>query len=148
MSFVSGRDIIAVKMLIPTSPNAGSVTRCAVAAFGIYNVLGIVISQKRREIAILRAVGYTPAQVERLFVLQGLLLGAGGAAIGLVLGFGVSLAFNGMKWPMIGHLYVSFAPWIYGLGLLISVSAALVASYLPARAARRMTPVDILRTEA
>jgi lipoprotein-releasing system permease protein len=120
----------------------------SVAAFGIYNVLSIIISQKRREIAILRALGFSPRQIESLFLWQGLLLGCGGAAIGLCLGYLASRSVEGIQIPSFGQgLTVSYAPWIYLGAFAMAVFSSLIASYLPAHTARKMTPVEIIRAE-
>ncbi|HEX4923227.1 MAG TPA: ABC transporter permease [Bdellovibrionales bacterium] len=120
-----------------------------VAAFGIYNVLTIIISQKKREIAILRALGYSPADVERIFLTQGAILGGTGATLGLVLGFLVCKLVERIPIKGAGFekFLISYDPSIYLYGLLMAMLSALVASYIPARSARRMTPVDIIRSE-
>ncbi|MBI2342963.1 MAG: ABC transporter permease [Deltaproteobacteria bacterium] len=120
-----------------------------VAAFGIYNVLSIMINQKQKEIAILRSIGYAPARIMELFLWQGLTMGISGAIFGMLLGLGVNL--------LVGHidlgfdigkgrsLLISYAPSIYSTALLMSVMAAVVASFFPARHASKMTPLDIIR---
>ncbi|MEQ1876080.1 MAG: ABC transporter permease [Bdellovibrionia bacterium] len=120
-----------------------------VAAFGIYNVLTIIVNQKKKEIAILRALGFSPKEIERIFVLQGLILGASGALIGMILGFGLCLLFEGIKIQGAGFdkFMVSYDYHIYLYGFLMAIVSALVAGYLPAHAARKMTPVNIIRAE-
>src|SRR5262249_8813141 len=127
-----------------------SITVLMVAAFGIYNVLTIIINQKKREIAILRALGFSPKEVERLFLLQGGVLGLLGAAVGLTLGFLLCLALTKVRLKGIGfdRFMISFDWPIYAQGLLMAIFAAVTAGYFPARAARHMTPVDIIRSEA
>jgi len=63
-----------------------------VAAFGIYNVLSIIVNQKRREIAILRSIGYPPSMILQLFLIQGIILGLSGALFGLLIGFEIGRA--------------------------------------------------------
>jgi lipoprotein-releasing system permease protein len=120
-----------------------------VAAFGIYNVLSIIISQKKREIAILRALGFSPKEIQSLFLLQGAILGISGAAVGLLLGFLACSAIGGVRFEGAGFekLMVSYQPSIYLYGLFSAVLAAVTAGYLPARAAKKMTPIDIIRSE-
>lgn len=121
-----------------------------VAAFGIYNVLSIMVNQKRREIAILRSLGYTPGEVMQLFLIQGLLLGSLGALAGLIFGYllcryieTVPINFGGRK-----GFVVAYDLSIYFTGLIAALVSAVLASWLPARAAGRMTPIDIIRSEA
>jgi lipoprotein-releasing system permease protein len=122
-----------------------------VAAFGIYNVLTIMINQKRREIAILRAIGYAPRRIVELILYQGILLGFSGGILGLVLGFLMCLWIGSIDFGFeIGgqnHLWVSYDPSIYLTAFVTANIAAWIASYLPAWAASRMTPMDIMRSE-
>lgn len=122
-----------------------------VAAFGIYNVLSIMINQKKREIAILRAIGYGPERILELVLYQGVLLGAAGGSLGLLLGYllcrligsvDLGIEIGGSK-----SLLISYAWDIYATAFLAANLASLLASYLPARAASRMTPMDIIRSD-
>jgi len=126
-----------------------SIAILLVASFGIYNVLSIMVNQKRREIAILQSIGYAPRRILELFLIQGLMLGAGGAVTGIVLGnllqhYMGSIKFTGMG---VDHLFMSYHPSIYITGFLLALLSSLVASILPARAASRLTPIDIIRSE-
>lgn len=120
-----------------------------VSAFGIYNILSIMIAQKNREIAILRSIGYTPKKILTLFMIQGLLLGVTGAAIGLVFGHLLNLLIEsidiGISIGKGNHLIVSFAPSIYVTAFVASQVAAFIASILPARQASKLTPIDVIR---
>jgi lipoprotein-releasing system permease protein len=58
-----------------------------VAGFGIYNVLNMTVLQKRRDVAILRSLGYSTWDILILFLTQGLILGVLGIALGLTFGF-------------------------------------------------------------
>lgn len=122
-----------------------------VAAFGTYNVLSILVNQKKREIAILRSIGYPPSEILRLFLDQGLILGVSGALVGMVMGHLANIYISridlGFDIGMGSRLPVSFDPATYVFGLVLALCSALLASYLPARAASRLTPLDIIRTE-
>jgi lipoprotein-releasing system permease protein len=120
-----------------------------VAGFGIYNVLSIMVSQKRHEIAILRSMGYPPRKILLLFMEQGLILGAGGAMIGLPLGFALCRYIGSIEVTFTGvgtNLLMSYSPSIYLVGFLLAFISALLASYLPAHAASKLTPIDIIRS--
>ncbi len=123
-----------------------------VAAFGIYNVLTIMITQKRREIAILRAIGYAPGRILELVLYQGLVLGVSGGAIGLLFGFLLCLWAGSINFGFeIGgsnHLLISYDWKIYATAFISANLSALIASYIPARAASRMTPIEIVRSDA
>jgi lipoprotein-releasing system permease protein len=122
-----------------------------VASFGIYNILSIMINQKKREIAILRAIGHRPSQILTLFLYQGMILGVSGGILGLLVGFGVSSAVEsidlGFQIGKSNHLLVSYAPHIYITGFFSSLASSLIASIIPARRAGRMTPMDIIRDQ-
>jgi lipoprotein-releasing system permease protein len=123
-----------------------------VAGFGIYNVLNVLVTQKRREIAILRSMGYLPGEILSLFFIQGLLLGLAGGAFGLLIGYGVCLYLQTLPFPDgtiggTGKFLVSFQPSIYVQGFFLALGASAVAGLLPARAASKFTPVEIIRSE-
>jgi lipoprotein-releasing system permease protein len=124
-----------------------TVTVMLVAAFGIYNVLTIIINQKKREIAILRALGFSPSEVERLFLSQGAILGILGSTIGLILGFLLCFGLGQMKFNVPGFekFLISYDLSIYAWGMGMATVSSVVAGFLPARAAKKMTPIDIIR---
>lgn len=126
-----------------------SVGILAVASFGIYNVLSIIVNQKKREIAILRSLGYPPRDILILFITQGFLLGLLGAVLGLLIGFLVCIYLSGLDFPAFGPqgLTISYDPSIYIVGLFMALFSSLIAAYLPARSASHMTPMDIIRSE-
>jgi lipoprotein-releasing system permease protein len=125
-----------------------------VAGFSIYNILNMVVSQKRKEIAILRSMGYEKMDIVTLFLIQGVILGILGGLIGIAFGYLASKGLSKVPFgvtPMgkgTGTIMVSFNPRIYIIGALLSSFAAIFASWLPARAAGTMTPIDIIRQES
>jgi lipoprotein-releasing system permease protein len=126
-----------------------SIAILLVASFGIYNVLSIMVNQKRREIAILQSIGYAPRRILELFLIQGLMLGAGGAVAGIAFGHLLKRYMGTLKFTGMGvdHLLMSYRPSIYVTGFLLALVSALIASILPARAASKLTPIDIIRSE-
>ena len=123
-----------------------------VAGFGIYNVLSIMISQKKKEIAILRSIGYPPKMIMELFLIQGIILGVTGAIIGLALGHLVNMYLSTITlgFGMGGgetKMMISYALSIYIEGFLLAFVSAVLASILPARAASKLTPLDIIRSD-
>jgi len=125
-----------------------------VAGFGIYNILSMAVHHKRREIAILRSIGYEPHDIVNLFFLQGVILGAVGGAVGLGVGYLLSLYLETIRMAGgSGHalgkgtMMISYDPNIYFWAWVLAFIAASFASILPARAAGKMTPIDIIRSE-
>lgn len=123
-----------------------------VAAFGIYNVLTIMINQKRKEIAILRAIGYEPKKILELILYQGVTLGLGGGIVGIILGYLLCIWIGSIDFGFeIGgsnHLLISYDWDIYVTAFITANVASLIASLIPAWEASRMTPMDIIRSES
>jgi len=110
--------------------------------------------EKQRDIAILLSIGTRREQIRRIFIYQGLLIGAVGSAIGLVLGYGISYFANEYRLIELSEEiysipYVPFEPnpldalWIVGFALLVS----LLATLYPANSATRIAPAEALRYE-
>lgn len=122
-----------------------------VAAFGIYNILNMVVNQKRKDIAILRSMGYEARDIINLFLLQGITLGVIGGLLGCVIGYFIGRAIGNIdiRPPgargASGGFEITFRLSVYLLGLLISNSAALAASFFPAYSASKLTPIEIIR---
>ncbi len=120
-----------------------------VAAFGIYNVLTIMINQKRKEIAILRSIGYAPQRILELILFQGIFLGLSGGLLGLLFGFMICQVVGsvdmGFEIGDSNHLIISYDLSIYLTAFVAALIAALIASFIPAMAASKMTPIDIIR---
>lgn len=125
-----------------------------VAALNILIALTMMVMEKTRDIAILMSFGVEPAQIRRIFLLQGLLISLVGTALGLALGY--LGAWIGGHYPII-HLSASlynldtlpFAPRLSD-GLLVaavSIGIALAATLYPSSAAARILPAEALRYE-
>ena len=116
-------------------------------AFGIASVLVVSVVQKSREIGILRAMGITREQVLRIFLLQGGLLGLGGALAGSVLGSaGLYVWQQAQRNPDGTVMFaVSFEPMMFAMALLLATATGLLASFAPALRAARLDPVSAIR---
>jgi lipoprotein-releasing system permease protein len=123
-----------------------------IIAFGIYNILNMVVNGKKRDIAILRSIGYEEMDIIILFLIQGLILGITGAIAGSVFGFFVAKyvstieVFKGKNMVTgTNHLMVSYNILIYLKGMGFTIFASLVSSMIPARAAAKISPIEIIR---
>jgi lipoprotein-releasing system permease protein len=125
-----------------------------VAGLNVLVVLSMTVTDKAKDIAVLMSMGTRREQVRRIFLLQGITIGATGTLIGLVIGYAFSLIAGTFRLiPLDPQVYsVPFVPfhpsiwdgvWITLAAMAISVGATL----LPARAASRLLPVEILRFE-
>jgi lipoprotein-releasing system permease protein len=125
-----------------------------VAGLNVLVVLSMTVTDKARDIAVLMSMGTRREQVRRIFLLQGITIGATGTFIGLVVGYAFSFVAGTFRLiPLDPQVYsVPFVPfhpsvwdgvWITVVAMVISIGATL----LPARAASRLLPVEILRFE-
>jgi lipoprotein-releasing system permease protein len=125
-----------------------------VAGLNILVVLSMTVTDKARDVAVLVSVGARREQIGKIFLWQGIIIGATGTLSGLVIGYAFSfVAGNYHLIPLDPQVYavpyVPFHPsvmdgvWITTIAMGISIGATI----LPARAAVRLAPVEILRYE-
>ena len=125
-----------------------------VAAFNIVSTLVMVVTDKTREIGVLKSMGMTSRRILRLFMLQGLVIGIVGAALGA--GGGGLLTYVVDRFKLISipgeiyfisHLPVKIDPVDFAGILLATVLISFVATVYPAWQAARMDPVEAIRHE-
>lgn len=122
-----------------------------VASFGIYTGVSSSVADKRRDIAILRAMGFTARDIQGVFVIEGLVVGAIGVVLGFALGTVLLEALARAPLTVGGRplvLPLDRGVQQYLVAGAAALSAALVAAWLPARRAAQVDPVDILRGAA
>ncbi len=122
-----------------------------IIGLGIANAMFVAIRERRKEIGTLLAIGMEPFQTRRLFLLEGVLIGLLGAAIGLVLAVGLAHAISahgGLRFDGPDSAIITVLPridWsITGLALLLSFVISIVASWFPASASAKLNPVEAL----
>jgi lipoprotein-releasing system permease protein len=125
-----------------------------VAALNIIASLIMLVMEKRRDIAILKTMGTASRRVTRIFMLQGLIIGFVGTAIGATLGYTLSWFLDRYKLirlPM--DVYqVSYVPFVvqpldFTVVVVASIGICLLATIYPSRQAARLDPVQALRFE-
>jgi predicted lysophospholipase L1 biosynthesis ABC-type transport system permease subunit len=109
---------------------------------GIYGVISYSVSQRTREIGIRMALGGSLEKVTRLFVRQGVRM----CGIGLIAGFAGALLLTGLMKSLLFGVSAG-DPLTYATAAAGLMMAALVGSYLPARRATKVDPVEALRAE-
>ena len=123
-----------------------------IVLFAVTNTLAMAVMERTREIGTLRAMGTTPAEVMRVFTLEGIALGSGGAVAGMVLAAGVALAllvFGVQMPPPPGRtegypLVVVVAPAMYAFAGLVVTLLSGIASWLVSRRAAHQSVVEAL----
>ncbi len=129
---------------------AVSITLLIVAGFGIYNILNMMIYEKMNDIAILKATGFSGKDVKMIFISQALLIGIIGGVLGLIIGYGLSVAISYIPFetealPTLKTFPVNNDPTFYLIGIVFALAATFFAGYLPAAKAEKIDPVDIIR---
>jgi predicted permease len=114
----------------------------ALATVGVYGVLAYAVGQRRREVGIRLALGAEPGMLKWLFVRKGLLLNFVGGVIGLALAGGLSRWIASLLFGI-----TPLDPLAYIASAAIVGAAAIIASYVPARQAASVDPVETLRSE-
>ncbi len=154
---VKATDIIAANAQFETGSNirnlityAVSVTLLIVAGFGIYNILNMLIYEKMKDIAILKATGFSGKDVQLIFMSQAMIIGLIGGAMGLLIGFLLSrvidrIPFETEALPTITTFPVNYKLGYYVIGIVFALISTFIAGYLPANKAKKIDPVRIIR---
>jgi len=125
-----------------------------VAAFGIASTLFMMVMKKTKEIAILKSMGATRQSIMQIFIVNGLIIGAIGTAIGLILGVGLCLLLKEYEFIKVpGYVYglTTIPVQVEVLDVALIIAAALAISFLatlyPSWQASRLDPVEAIRYE-
>ncbi len=129
---------------------AVSITLLIVAGFGIYNILNMLIYEKMKDIAILKATGFSGQDVQLIFMSQAMIIGAVGGVFGLLFGYGLSrlidnVPFETEAMPTITTYPIDYNIAYYVIGITFALLSTFVAGWLPSNKAKRIDPVRIIR---
>ncbi|MFF9771674.1 ABC transporter permease [Streptomyces sp. NPDC053086] len=119
-----------------------------VGIFLIVNTFSMLVAQRTREIGLMRAVGSSRKQVNRSVLIEALLLGVLGSVLGVGAGVGIAVGLMKLMGQMGMHLStddLTVAWTTPALGLLLGVVVTVLAAYLPARRAGKISPMAALR---
>ncbi|MCX7882023.1 MAG: ABC transporter permease [Brevinematales bacterium] len=134
-----------------------------IAGVGIVNTILMAIYERMKEIGVMRAMGFTPKQIQRVFLMEGALLGVLGGILGLVMGtlVNVWLVYGGYNiegflggqavkgsdfgFPVWGIFYGEWHLEAYVVAFTFAFLTALVSAYIPARQAGKLQVTDCLK---
>jgi len=122
-----------------------------VGGFGILAIQIMIVLQKTRDVALLRATGFRRGDILRMFLIQGVIVALVGAALGIFCGHHILVAVAQIKvksttpFGRSDSLLVDDDPIMYLYGVLFALLVGLCASLLPALRGARVEPVDVLR---
>ena len=125
-----------------------------VAALNILITLIMMVMEKHRDVAVLMSMGARREQIQRIFMLQGVLIGVVGTVIGLLAGYGICALAGYYHWPRLDEevyslAFVPFEPqWLDAVWIAAtSIFVSFIATIYPARSATRIAPAEALRYE-
>lgn len=116
-------------------------------ALGIASVLVVSVVQKSREIGILKAIGTSTGSAQRVFLIQGAILGLAGSVLGGMLGAALAIFFRGMALNPDGSpiFPVDLAPWRFVMAASVATVVGTLSAVFPARRAARLDPAEVIR---
>ena len=132
-----GGDTIMAKIM-----SVVAVIALVLALAGVYGVMAYSVAQRRQELGIRMALGAQNGDVIGMILRQGTILAAIGIVIGLGLAFGMA---KGVSFFLYG--VGAFEPRTYGVMAAALLAAGILATWLPARRATQVDPVEALRAE-
>ena len=133
--------------------NISSLFALFIGMFIIYNAFAIAVTERRREIGILRALGATRRQIRRLFLgesaVTGLIGSLGGLAFGILIARGIAASIGSLISDVYGVAQhadeLALSPSLLAGSLAIGIVTSIVAAFIPARNAARVDPVQALQ---
>ncbi len=124
-----------------------------VSAFGIFNIIMMTVLEKKRDIAILKALGYENVDIIKIFVFHGITIGFLGAILGSFLGYAIQEFLASVNVSVEGLVRTKgFAldrnPIYFLYGILFAFTFSTFAAFYPSYKASKLNPVDIFRSSA
>lgn len=126
-----------------------------VAGFGIFNIISTSVNEKHKDIAILKSMGFGSADIQHIFVIQGIIVGLIGTLLGWLLGYFLIEVLATIKFTIEDESFIRLegfflyrTPWHYIGGGVMAIISATIAAFIPARKAAILNPVEIIRGAA
>jgi predicted permease len=139
LQVIYGRSMEQTSFALVMLAIAGSMA-LVLGVIGVYGVIAYTVELRRREVGIRMALGAPAAAVKLMFLRRGLLLACFGIALGLAAAAGFSLLMSSLLFGV-----TPFDPATYGATATAVLAAAMAATYIPARRAASVDPMETLR---
>ena len=120
-----------------------------VGAFIIFNTFSIIVAQRGKELALLRAVGASRRQVLTSVITEALVIGLVGSALGIAAGIGIAIVLKSLLSAFgidLPSTTLQLQPRTVVVAFIIGVSVTVIASVVPARRASKVAPIEALRS--
>ena len=130
-----------------------------IASIGIFNTMTMAVTERTREIGVMKAIGANPKLIQRLFLMESAWIGLLGTVLAIIISYGVSIIANYLL-PIIvaaaldeedfGGMEVTFSviPWqLIVIASTISIGVAMISGWRPARKATKIDVINALRQE-
>ena len=130
-----------------------------IASIGIFNTMTMAVTERTREIGVMKAIGARPKLIQRLFLMESAAIGVIGTVLAVVISYGVSMLANWLV-PIIVmsslgeeggdnmNVLISVIPWqLVVISAAISIGVAMVSGWRPARKATQIDVIQALRQE-
>ncbi|RJT66604.1 ABC transporter permease [Legionella taurinensis] len=121
-----------------------------IALFSMYNIISTIVNEKKKDIAILKSMGFQVTDIRTIFLLQGITIGVTGCLLGWLIGFTLVEGLSAIRFENSGFtrtqgfvLNKSYSNYLISAFFAFSIS--ILAAILPARKASALLPVDIIR---
>ena len=133
--------------------NISSAFALFIGMFIVYSSFAVAVTERRKDIAILRALGATAGQIRTLFFGESALMGAIGSFAGAIFGVLVATAVERAVAQLVGNVYgvaqgtasTTIAPAMVAIAVVVGIGTSVLSAAIPAMAAARVDPVDALR---
>lgn len=130
-----------------------------IASIGIFNTMTMAVTERTREIGVMKAIGARPKLIQRLFLMESAAIGVIGTVLAVVISYGISMLANWLV-PIIVmrsldeegagemNVLISVIPWqLVVISAAISIGVAMVSGWRPARKATQIDVIQALRQE-
>jgi hypothetical protein len=141
MAFLAKRSMVQLSFTMLTL-GVVSVLALILGSVGLYGVLSYVVTQRRREIGVRMALGATAGVVRREVVSQGAKVVLIGIVIGLLTAAGTTRLLTNLLYDV-----KAVDPMVFGVMAAMMVAVGILASYMPARRASNVDPIETLRAD-